>query len=134
MQLSEYLELFPGATRNKARFIALAEAVLRQVTDLMALPASIPAAFSFTAAEGRQLDAIAEAAGLRRKVGMTDEAFRAYALSKLKLWTWDGTNAGAAAVLLSGVTLADNGDGTVTVSPAGTEKNLLPVPVGVGVR
>ena len=134
MQVSEYLELFPGATRNKARFIALAEAVLRQVTDLMALLASIPAAFSFTAAEGRQLDAIAEAAGLRRKVGMTDEAFRAYALAKLKLWTWDGTNAGAAAVLPPGVTLADNGDGTVTVSPAGTEKNLLPVPVGVGVR
>ena len=65
---------------------------------------------------------------------MTDEAFRAYALSKMKFWTWDGTNAGTAVVLPAGVTLKDNGNGTVTVSPAGTKKELLPVPAGVRVE
>lgn len=111
--------------------MALAEAVLRQVTDLMALVESIQSGFSFAAAEGEQLDAIAEAVGLSRESGMTDEAFRAYLLQKLKLWTWDGTNVNAPAVLPEGVTETDNQDGTVTVSPAGTRQDLLPVPAGV---
>ena len=62
---------------------------------------------------------------------MTDEAFRAYLLQKLKLWTWDGTNAGVPAVLPAGVTETDNRNGTVTVSPAGIRQDLLPIPVGV---
>ncbi len=131
MQLSDYIALFPGATRNKARFMALAEAVLRQAVDLMNLVASLQPGFSFAEAEGIQLDAIAEAIGLRRAPGMTDEEFRAYVLAKLRLWTWDGTNAGTTLVLPPGVTLTDNGDGTVTVSPAETRKDLLPVPAGV---
>ena len=134
MNMNDYLSLFPGASRDKPRLMALAEAVLRQAVDLMDLIAALQPGFSFAEAEGIQLDAIAEAIGLSRKTGMTDEAFRAYALSKLKLWTWDGTNAGAAAVLPPGVTQTDNGDGTVTVSPAGTGKDLLPVPAGVRVE
>lgn len=130
----DYLALFPGATRCKTCFMALAEAVLRQAADLQELVISMPSAFAFAAAEGIQLDAIAAAAGLSREAGMTDEDFRAYALAKLKCWTWDGTNAGTAAVLPAGVTQTDNGDGTVTVSPAGTRKDLLPVPAGVGVE
>ena len=133
MVLSDYLALFPGASRGKARFMALAEAVLRQAVDLMKLVEMIHPGYSFAAAEGKQLDAAAEAVGLERGNGMTDEAFRQYALQKLKLWAWDGTNEGVPAALPEGVTETDNQDGTVTVSPAGIQKELLPVPAGVGI-
>ncbi|MBR2660561.1 MAG: hypothetical protein IKE15_04085 [Clostridia bacterium] len=131
MELSGYLSLFPGASREKPRFMALAEAVLRQAADLIPLVRSMQSAYSFSQAEGIQLDAIAEAAGLKREPGMADEAFRRYLLAKLKLWTWDGTNEGVPEALPEGVTLSDNGDGTVSVSPAGTNPDLLPVPAGV---
>ena len=134
MNMNDYLSLFPGSSRDKPRLMALAEAILRQAVDLMNLVASLQPGFSFTEAEGAQLDAIAEAIGINRESGMTDEAFRAYALAKLKLWTWDGTNAGTAAVLPEGVTLTDNGNGTVTISPAGTRKDILPVPAGVRIE
>ena len=127
----DYLQLFPGASREKARFMALAEAVLRQAVDLMALIGEIRSGISFATAEGEQLDAIAAAVGLSRGLGMTDEAFRVYMLQKLKLWTWDGTNVNAPAVLPEGITETDNRDGTVTVSPAGTRQDLLPIPAGV---
>ena len=131
MNIEQYMVLFPRASREKARFMALAEAVLRQVVDLMTLIESIQSGFSFATAEGTQLDAIAEAVGLSRELGMTDEAFRAYLLQKLKLWSWDGTNLGVPAVLSEGVTETDNLNGTVTVSPAGTEQELLPIPAGI---
>ena len=131
MDINDYLALFPGASREKPRFMALAQAVLQQVVDLMTLIETIQSGFSFAAAEREQLDAIAEAVGLSREYGMTDEDFRAYLLQKLKLWTWDGTNVNAPAVLPEGVTETDNRDGTVTVSPAGTRQDLLPVPAGV---
>ncbi len=131
MDINDYLALFPGASREKPRFMALAEAVLRQVADLMALIESIQSGFSFATAVGSQLDAIAEAVGLSREYGMTDEDFRAYLLQKLKLWTWDGTNVNAPAVLPEGVTEMDNLNGTVMVSPAGIRQDLLPVPAGV---
>lgn len=133
MNTGKYLMLFPGASREKPRFMALAEAVLHQVVDLMNLIESIQSGFSFASAEGNQLDAIAEAVGLSRESGMTDDAFRAYLLQKLKLWTWDGTNISVPAVLPEGVTETDNRNGTVTVSPAGTNKELLPLPAGVGI-
>ena len=132
MQLTDYLALFPGASREKPRFMALAEAVLRQAADLTDLIASMQSGFSFASAEGVQLDAVAEAAGLNRETGMTDGAFRQYLLQKLKLWGWDGTNEDVPAVLPEGVTETDNQDGTVTVSPAGISRDLLPVPAGVG--
>ena len=131
MDITKYLALFPGASREKARFMALAEAVLRQAADLMALIGEIRSGFSFATAEGVQLDAAAGAAGLSREPGMTDEAFRAYLLQKLKLWSWDGTNLGAPAVLPAGVTETDNQNGTVTVSPAGIGQDLLPIPAGI---
>ncbi len=131
MNTEQYLVLFPGASREKPRFMALAEAVLQQVADLMALIESIQSGFSFASAEGVQLDAIAEAVGLSRESGMTDEDFRAYLLQKLKLWTWDGTNVSVPAVLPEEVTETDNLDGTVTVILAGTRQDLLPVPAGV---
>lgn len=132
MNTDQYLALFPGASREKARFMVLAEAVLQQAVDLMTLIETIQSGYLFATAEGVQLDAIAEAVGLNREAGMTDETFRAYLLQKLKLWTWDGTNVSVPAMLPAGVTETDNRNGTVTVSPAGTAKELLPVPAGVG--
>ena len=134
MNLQDYMDLFPAYSREKPRLMAMAESLLRQAADLEELVVSMPSAFAFAEAEGVQLDAIAETIGLRRAPGMTDEDFRAYLLAKLKLWTWDGTNAGTAVVLPACVAQTDNGDGTVSVCPAGTGKDLLPVPAGVRVE
>ena len=135
MTLTDYLALFPGATREKTRFMALAEAVLRQAMDLMALTEQIQSGFSFAAAEGKQLDDIAAAVGLVRPApDCPDREFRAYILAKLALWTWDGTNETAQDVLdlaLPGTRMTDNGDGTVTVTG---NRNLVPVPAGVKIN
>ena len=137
--LLSWLSLFPGASRDRPRFMALAEAVLRQAAELMTLTAALQPGFSFARAEGIQLDRLAEAAGLKREdIGrdVPDEPFRQYVLAKLALWTWDGTNETVPAVLaaaLPGGVQTDNGDGTVTVTaegpvPSGT---ALPVPAGI---
>ena len=77
MQLSDYLSLFPSASREKPRFMALAEAVLSQVMDLQDLVEQIRAGYAVGSAAGAQLDAVAAAVGLRRESGIeTDEAFR----------------------------------------------------------
>ena len=134
MTLLEYIALFPGASREKARFMALAEAILRQAMDLMALTEQIQSGFSFAAAEGKQLDDIAAAVGLARPApDCPDRDFRAYLLAKLALWTWDGTNETVQDVLdlaLPGTRMTDNGDGTVTVTG---NRDLVLVPAGVRV-
>jgi len=136
----EWLSLFPGASRDRPRFMALAEAILRQAEDLAALAVQIQAGFSFARAEGIQLDQIAEAIGLnRRDIGadVPDETFRQYLLAKLALWTWDGTNKTVPEVLgiaLPGSTQTDNGDGTVSITglfPMELEKSF-PIPAGIG--
>ena len=53
-----YMSLFPSASRSLPRFSALAEAILSQVSDLLAVIAALPAAFSVSEAVGVQLDAI----------------------------------------------------------------------------
>ena len=111
--------------------MALAEAVLSQVMDLVPLITSLQSGYSFASAEGIQLNAIAEALGLKRDPGMADVEFRQYLLNKLTLWTWDGTNEGIPAVLPAGVTESDNGDGTVSVIPVGTQTDILPIPAGI---
>ncbi len=133
--MTDYLALFPGASREKARFMALAEAALAQVTDLQSVVEEIRAGYAAGQAEGNQLDAFAESVGLRRETGAADETFRQYLLNKLTLWTWDGTNEKVPAALSAqpGVTVTDNGNGTVTISPAGTNPELVPVPAGVRV-
>ena len=120
MDLNSYISLFPGASREKPRFMALAEAVLTQVADLFPLIAQLQSGFSFALAEGKQLDQIASAIGLSRKdIGiedMPDEEFRQHILGKLALWRWDGTNAGVErACEEAGITktLTDQMDGTV---------------------
>ena len=92
-----YLSLFPGATREHPRFMALAEAVLRQAADLMPLPVAVNRAFSPGEAAGVPLDALGASLGLSRGdcpegATATDEEFRAFLLDKLKLWCGDGTN------------------------------------------
>ena len=135
----EWLSLFPGASRDRPRFMALAEAVLRQASDLAALTAQMQAGFSFARAQGIQLDQIAAAIGLNRSdigTDVPDETFRQYVLAKLALWTWDGTNKTVPEVLriaLPGSTQTDNGDGTVTITglfPTELEKSF-PIPAGI---
>ncbi len=133
----EWLSLFPGASRDRPRFMALAEAVLRQVSDLAALTAQMQAGFSFARAEGIQLDQIAAAIGLNRSdigTDVPDETFRQYLLAKLALWTWDGTNKtvpGVLGIALPGSTQTDNGDGTVSISGAMMTERVYPVPAGI---
>ena len=136
----DWLSLFPGSSRDKPRLMALAGAVLRQAEDLVSVIEALQPAFSFAAAEGIQLDCLAQAVGLDRgDVGADapDEAFRQYLLAKLALWSWDGTNKTVPEVLgiaLPGSTQTDNGDGTVSItgsSPVEVSK-VFPIPAGIG--
>ena len=134
MDLSFYLSLFPAYVREMPRFMALAEALLRQVTDLAALVNSINSGFSVGSAAGVQLDALGESFSIPRQEGWDDETYRGVLLRKLKRFVWDGTNETSFEYLLSGETFKDNDNGTVTVGtgplplPA---SELLPVPTGV---
>ena len=131
--LAYYLSLFPAYTRGKPRFIALAGAVLRQVTDLMDLVPQLASGFSFACAEGIRLDALGDSVGIPRREDWDDETYRKVLLKKLKLFTWDGTNGTAFGFLEDGETLIDHDDGTVTAHtdlPLPAEE-ILPVPMGV---
>ena len=133
MSLNDYLSLFPAYTRDMPRFSALAEAVLRQAADLMALVPGLASGFSFACAEGIQLDALGESVSAPRQEGWDDETYRSVLLKKLKLYTWDGTNETAFDFVDDGESFRDNGDGTVNAEtdlplPA---NEVLPVPVGV---
>ena len=139
MTIQDLLSLFPGATREKPKFMALAGAVLGQVTDMLPLIAQLQSGFSVAYAEGKQLDQIANAIGLSRNdIGSgdaSDEEFRQYIRAKLALWSWDGTNKTVPAVLADeGITkmVTDRMDLSVEISadgdaPAG---NVFPVPTG----
>ena len=91
MDISAYLPLFPGASREKPRFMALAEAVLTQAVDLQSLADMLLPGFSFALAEGKQLDMLAAAEGLGREdhtpgAPLADGDFRVYLLAKHALW------------------------------------------------
>ena len=133
LDLAFYLALFPAFSREKPRFAALAEAVLRQAADLIALVPSLASGFSFASAEGVQLDALGASVSVPRQEGWTDETYRAILLKKLKLDTWDGTNETSFDFLDDGETFIDNCNGTVTATtslplPA---NEVLPIPLGV---
>ena len=133
MMINDYMNLFPAFSREMLRFSALAEAILRQAADLMALVPQLASGFSFSSAEGEQLDAIGESVSVPRQSGWDDETYRNVLLRKLKLNTWDGSNETSFDYLEEGETFCDNGDGTVTVqTPAPLPADgLLPVPMGV---
>ena len=61
MTLNNYLSLFPGSTREKTRFMALATVVLRQVVDLQEIVWEVNSAFAPGSARGEQLDEIGRA-------------------------------------------------------------------------
>ena len=133
LDLAFYLALFPAFSREKPRFAALAEAVLRQVSDLMALVPQLASGFSFAHAEGKQLDELGTSVGIPRQEGRDDESYRRVLLKKLKLFTWDGTNERAFDFAEEGEVFVDNDDGTVTARtdvplPAG---EVMPVPMGI---
>jgi len=143
MTLNDYLSLFPGASRDREKLMALAEAVLRQAMDLQAVIPDIQAAFKPDNASGEQLDMIGESLGLSRLdtsagAAATDEEYRDYIKKKLILWSWDGTNKSVPVIserLRQGSFVKDNLNGTVTVTGAGTLpaalKKLFPVPAGI---
>lgn len=144
MTLSDYISLFPGASREKNKLMALAEAILQQVIDMQNVIIAINESYSYLEAEGRQLDAIAADIGLERKdttngVNCSDADFRNYILAKLALWGWNGMNDTVPNILAAGLpgnTEKDNVNGTVTVSPAtglpAPVINLAPIPAGIG--
>ena len=66
MESGDYITLFPGSTREKARFMAIATVVLQQVIDLQAVVGQINGAFASESALGNQLDALAASLDLSR--------------------------------------------------------------------
>ena len=132
-----YMSLFPSASRSLPRFSALAEAILSQVNDLLSVIAALPAAFSVLQAVGIQLDAIGESFMLLRPEGLSDADYRTYLSAKLVLFTWDGANDSAQALmtrLFPGSTLCDNCNGTVTIHPVSmlqSDQRIYPLPAGV---
>ena len=145
MTFEDYLGLFPGSTREKARFMSFAGAVLQQVMDLQAVVGELNAAFSPASAQGTQLDVLGESLGLSRLdtsagAAATDEVYRDFIRKKLIRWGWDGTNKAVPAIteqLQVGSVENDNQNGTVTVTGAETQpaavKELYPVAAGIGV-
>ena len=124
----DYLSLFPSASRGKPRFMALAAAVLRQVTDLQALISSMESGFSVASAVGVQLDLLGETFHIPRLPGQTEEEYQTYLQQRLKLYRWTGMNEDVDNVLPENATMSDNGDGTVTVTPSDA---VAPVPAGI---
>ena len=125
--------------------MALATAVLQQVTDLQSVVAQINGAFAPASAQGTQLDMLGASLGLSRadtSVGVTasDAVFREFIMEKLIQWRWDGRNASVSEIvekIQAGAVQTDNMDGTVTVTGAGAQpapvKDLFTIPGGVGV-
>ena len=134
--LAYWLSLFPSVSRARPRQTALAEAILRQAADLAALAQAIVPGFSFTAAQGGQLDALGASVSVPRQEGWDDETYRSVLLRKLKRFTWDGTNETVPDYLENGESLTDGGNNSVSVQATGLPleaAELLPVPAGVKV-
>ena len=133
----DYMTLFPSASRSLPRFSALVEAILSQVSDLLAVIAALPAAFSVSQAVGAQLDTIGESFMLPRPEGLNDADYRIYLSARLVLFTWDGANDSAQALLtrlFPGSTFCDNCNGTVTIHPVSilqSDQKIYPLPAGV---
>ena len=143
MTLNDYIEMIPGATRDKQRFMELFSVILTQVIDLQNVVAQINTSWSIENANGGQLDVIASSLGLSRLdttdgVNVSDADFRDFIKKKLLVWSWDGTNKNAheiAQQIASGSTYKDNQNGTVTLGSVGSQpadvKKLFPITAGV---
>ena len=128
----DYMTLFPGYTRDKPRFAALAAAVLQQVNDLIALVPEMEAGFSVAHAVGAQLDALGASVAIPRQSGWNDETYRSILLRKLRRNQWNGLNDSAFEYVDEGETFTDNCNGTVTATTveAVPAKEVMPVPMG----
>jgi len=128
----DYMTLFPGYTRDKPHFAALAAAVLQQTTDLIALVPELESGFSVAHAVGIQLDALGASLSIPRQSGWDDETYRSILQRKLRRNQWNGLNDSAFEYVDEGETFIDNCNGTVTATtveavPAG---EVMPVPMG----
>ena len=135
--------MFPGSTREKQRFMALAEALLLQVMGLQVVVGQINGAFAPESALGNQLDALAASLDLScldtsDGAAVADADFRDFIRKKLIQWSWDGRNKTVPAIVAKiqqGASQTDNMNGTVTVTDAGTQpasvKALFPITAGV---
>ena len=128
----DYMTLFPGYTRDKPHFAALAAAMLQQVYDLIALVPDLESGFSVAHAVGAQLDALGASLSSPRQSGWNDETYRSILLRKLRRNQWNGLNDSAFEYVDEGETFIDNCNGTVTAAtveavPAG---EVMPVPMG----
>ena len=128
----DYMTLFPGYTRDKPRFAALASAVLSQVYDLIALVPELESGFSVACAVGIQLDALGVSLSIPRQEGWNDETYRDILLRKLSRNQWNGLNESAFEFVEEGETFSDNGNGTVTAATSAPVEpgEVLPVPIG----
>ncbi len=129
----DYMTLFPGYTRDKPRFAALAAAVLQQVNVLIALIPELESGFSVAHAVGAQLDALGVSLSIPRQSGWNDETYRSILLRKLRRNQWDGLNSSAFEYVDEGETFTDNCNGTVTAVTVETvpAKEVMPVPIGI---
>ena len=142
LNLNSYLDLISPVHHTKLRFMALAGAVLRQVTDLLSLYGDqLPRALSLETAQGFFMDTLAALSGfLRPTPGMTDESFREYLRARIQCNHWNGQNETLPAILSrafpnADAKLTDNMDGTVTAELT-TEtsfplEDLFPCPAGI---
>ena len=128
----DYMTLFPGYTRDKPRFAALAAAMLQQVNDLITLVPEMESGFSVAHAVGAQLDALGVSLSIPRQSGWSDETFRSILLRKLRRNQWNGLNDSAFEYVDEGETFTDNCNGTVTATTveAVPAKEVMPVPMG----
>ncbi len=124
MDLLDYMSLFPSYTRDLPRFSAMAEAVLRQATDLITLIPSLESGFSVDGAAGIQLDALGASFFTPRQRGWHDEIYRDVLRRKLKRVNWDGRNGTISEFLSDGDSVADHDNWTVTVRT--TDPLVLP--------
>ena len=129
----DYMTLFPGYTRDKPYFAALAAAVLKQVNDLIALVPEMEAGFSVAHAVGAQLDALGASVAIPRQSGWNDETYRSILLRKLRRNQWNGLNESSFDYVDPGETYSDNSNGTVTATTQEVVpvNNVMPVPMGV---
>ena len=128
----DYMTLFPGYTRDKPRFAALATAVLQQVYDLIALVPEMESGFSVAHAVGEQLDALGVTLSIPRQSGWNDETYRSILLRKLRRNQWNGLNSCAFEYVDEGETFTDNCNGTVTATTveAVPANEVMPIPMG----
>ena len=126
------MTLFPGYTRDKPRFAALAAAVLQQVYDLIALVPELESGFSVAHAVGVQLDTLGTSLSIPRQSGWDDETYRSILLRKLRRNQWNGLNDNAFDYVDEGETFSDNCNGTVTATTVESvpANEVLPVPIG----